>query len=95
MLRTPPDHEAGYNNILSYCYITLHLSSGRSRHLQATSVKVTEAHLDSGLLRIDIEQPVLEPAVRHVEIKSGAHDESASLGIEAGGSAASREGKTP
>ena len=61
----------------------------------ADGIEVIEAHLDSGLLRIDIEQPVLEPAVRHVEIKSGAHDESASLGIEAGGSAASREGKTP
>ena len=40
MLRTPPDHEAGYNNLLSYCYITLQLSSGRSRHLLTTSLKV-------------------------------------------------------
>ena len=40
VLRTPPDHEAGYNNLLSHCYITLQLSSGRSRHLLTTSVKV-------------------------------------------------------
>ena len=44
-LRTPPDHEAGYNNLLSHCYITLQLSSGRSRHLLATSVKVVSANL--------------------------------------------------
>ena len=40
MLRTPPDHEAGYNYLLNHCYITLQLSSGRSRHRLTTSVKV-------------------------------------------------------
>ena len=56
MLRTPPDHEAGYNNLLSHCYITLKLSSGRSRHLLTTSVKVIheliEARDEKRLLRL-------------------------------------------
>ena len=43
VFRTPPGHEVGCRNILSRCYIPLHLSSGRSRHLLATSIKLIQA----------------------------------------------------
>ena len=49
MLRTPPDLEAGYNNLLSHCYIALQLSSGRSRHLLTTSVKVIHRNIEDAL----------------------------------------------
>ena len=51
-LSPPFSHEAGYKNLLSHCYIILQLSSGRSRHLLATSVKVILAKL------LDLRQPV-------------------------------------
>ena len=67
MFRTPPDHEASYKNILIHCYIALQLSSDRSRHLQATSVKVIQAKIDD-LPPDIIRDPVPHPARAAVAI---------------------------
>ncbi len=36
----------------------------------AEGIEVTDARLDNGLLHIELEQPIVEPQVRQVEIKS-------------------------
>lgn len=48
----------------------------------ADGIEVIEARLDNGLLWIDLEQPLAEAAVRHIEIRSDGSAETPSLAIE-------------
>ncbi len=42
----------------------------------AEGIEVTDARLDNGLLHIDLEQPIVEPKVRQVAIKTGGDSRS-------------------
>ena len=51
----------------------------------ADGIEVIEARLDHGLLWIDLEQPLAEAAVRHIEIRSDGSADTPSLEIEGKG----------
>ena len=42
----------------------------------AEGIEVVDARLDNGLLHIDLEQPIFEPKVRQVAIKTGSDGRS-------------------
>ncbi len=42
----------------------------------AEGIEVVDARLDNGLLHIDLEQPIMEPRVRQVAIKTGGDGQS-------------------
>lgn len=42
----------------------------------AEGIEVTAAHMDNGLLHIDLQRPIPEPVVRQIKIETGARDGS-------------------
>ena len=57
----------------------------------AEGIEVTDARLDNGLLHIELEQPVVEPQVRQVEIKTAGKGQAVRTRHAGSGKAASEK----